>query len=101
MEGTAWADVEPFRVRFPVKWASGRRLESLTIAVRPNRGHRIQFVEREMTRAELARENAGFDEHTREQGNPLQTSQRHTVVALDGQTFIGCASGLAYKNADD
>jgi ribosomal protein S18 acetylase RimI-like enzyme len=61
----------------------------------------IQFVEREMTEAELARENAGFDEHTLEHGNPIQTSERYTVVVLDGPTFIGCASGLAYKNGDD
>ncbi len=61
----------------------------------------LQFVEREMTDAEYARENAGFDEHTLDHGNPIQTSERFTVVVLDGETFIGCASGLAYKNGDD
>lgn len=61
----------------------------------------FQFVEREMTEAEFAREIAGFDEHTREQGNPVQTSERFTVVVLFGDTFIGCASGLAYKNGED
>ena len=61
----------------------------------------IELVEREMTDAELTRENAGFDEHTLEHGNPVQTSDRYTFVAMEGMTFIGCASGLAYKNGDD
>ena len=60
----------------------------------------VHMVEREMTDAEFARMNAGFDEHTREQGNPLETSERHGFVALDGDAFIGCASGLVYKMGD-
>lgn len=60
----------------------------------------INLVEREMTDAEFARMNAGFDEHTREQGNPLETSERHGFVALGGENFVGCASGLAYKVGD-
>jgi len=58
------------------------------------------LVEREMTDAEFARMNAGFDEHTREQGDPSETSERHGFVALDAGTFVGCASGLAYKRGD-
>jgi GNAT superfamily N-acetyltransferase len=58
----------------------------------------IQFFDREMTEAEFARMNAGFDEHTIEHGNPIQTSDRYGCVAMDGEDFIGCASGLAYKN---
>lgn len=61
----------------------------------------IQIDEREMTEAEFARMNAGFDEHTLEFGNPIQTSERHGFVVTDGETFIGCASGLAYKNGAD
>ena len=57
----------------------------------------ISLVERAMTDAEFARMNAGFDEHTREQGNPLEASERHGFVATDGEKFIGCSSGLAYK----
>lgn len=58
----------------------------------------ISLVEREMTDAEFARMNAGFDEHTVEHGNPVQTSDRHGFVVLDGDRFIGCASGLTHKN---
>ena len=53
-----------------------------------------------MTDAEFARMNAGFDEHTREQGNPLETSERHGFVAMDGGDFIGCSSGLVYKTGE-
>jgi GNAT superfamily N-acetyltransferase len=58
----------------------------------------IQFFEREMTAAEFARMNAGFDEHTIEHGNPIQSFDRYGFVAVAGEDFIGCASGLAYKN---
>jgi ribosomal protein S18 acetylase RimI-like enzyme len=62
--------------------------------------HTIRIIEREMTDTEFARMNAGFDEHTREQNNPVQTSERFGFVVMDGETFIGCASGLTYKNGD-
>jgi ribosomal protein S18 acetylase RimI-like enzyme len=58
----------------------------------------IHFVERPMTDSEFARMNAGFDENTLERGNPIQTSERYGFVVLNGETFIGCASGLAYRN---
>jgi len=58
----------------------------------------IQVVEREMTDGEFARMNAGFDEHTLEHGNPPQASDRCSFVLLDGETFIGCSSGLLTKN---
>jgi GNAT superfamily N-acetyltransferase len=58
----------------------------------------IRFLEREMTEAEFARMNAGFDEHTLEHGNPIQTSERYGFVVMDGERFIGCASGIAYKD---
>lgn len=60
----------------------------------------ISLIEREMTEAEFTRMDAGFDEHTREYGNPVQTSDRYGFVALDGDAFVGCASGLTYKNGD-
>ena len=60
----------------------------------------IRLVEREMTDAEFARMNAGFDEHTHEHGNPIQTSDRFGFVAMSGNTFVGCASGLTYKNGE-
>ena len=58
----------------------------------------IQFLEREMTEAEYAREMAAFDEHAAEFGNPPYAAERFTIVALDGEGFIGCASGLSNDN---
>src|SRR5688500_823783 len=58
----------------------------------------ITLVEREMTEAEFARMNAGFDEHAIEHGNPVSPSQRYTFVATDGDLFVGCASGLTNDN---
>jgi GNAT superfamily N-acetyltransferase len=56
----------------------------------------IRYVERELTAAELARVQAGFDLQGREHGNPPGPSLRLTCVALDGEAFIGCASGLRH-----
>jgi GNAT superfamily N-acetyltransferase len=57
----------------------------------------IHFCEREMTDAEFARMNAGFDEHSLQHGNPVETAERYGFVVMDGETFIGCSSGLAYR----
>ncbi len=59
----------------------------------------IVVVEREMTETEFARETAGFEEHAAEHGNPPDRSERFGFVALDGETFVGCSSGLAYRTA--
>ncbi|MDX1932433.1 MAG: GNAT family N-acetyltransferase [Capsulimonadales bacterium] len=58
----------------------------------------IVLAEREMTDAEFARMNAGFDENSSEHGVVIQASDRFGYVATDGETFVGCASGLAYRN---
>jgi N-acetylglutamate synthase-like GNAT family acetyltransferase len=58
----------------------------------------ITLVEREMTEAEFIRMNAGFEEHSMEHGNPVRPSQRYTFVAMDGELFVGCASGLTNDN---
>jgi len=47
----------------------------------------ISLVERGMTDAEFARMTAGFDEHTREQDNPIEVSDRHDRVATDGDAY--------------
>ena len=60
----------------------------------------VQVIEREMTDTEFARMKAGFDEHTLEYGNPVQTYDRYGFVLTDNGTFIGCSSGLVYKNGD-
>ena len=57
----------------------------------------ISVVEREMTEEEFARENAGFDEHAIEHGNPTENSERFGFVAMNGKAFVGCSSGLAYR----
>ena len=54
----------------------------------------ILYVEREMSDAEFARMNEGFNEHTLEHGNPVQTNERHGFVCMDGDRFVGCSSGL-------
>ena len=56
----------------------------------------VNYAEREMSDAEFARMNAGFDEHTREHHNPVEVSKRYGFVAMDGELFIGCSSGLLY-----
>ncbi len=58
----------------------------------------INFIEREMTAEELAQMNAGFDQHATEHGNPPVPSKRYGFVVMDGETFIGCASGLTNDN---
>jgi len=57
----------------------------------------INIVEREMTKTEFARENAGFNEYAIEHGNPTEKSERFGFVAIKGEMFVGCSSGLAYR----
>ncbi len=61
----------------------------------------VNIVNREMTTEEFARMNIGFDEHSIENNVAVQQSKRFGFVALDDEAFIGCSSGLAYKNGDD
>ena len=58
----------------------------------------IVIVEREITKEELDRMHAGFDEHSMEHGNPPHQSVRHGFVALASETFVGCSSGLTNNN---
>lgn len=62
--------------------------------------NKISIVNREMTTEEFARMNTGFDEHSLENNVEIQSSKRFGFVAQEGETFIGCSSGLAYKNGD-
>ena len=61
----------------------------------------FSIVNREMTSKEFARMNTGFDEHTIENNVELQNSERFGFVGLDGKKFVGCSSGLAYKNGEN
>lgn len=51
-----------------------------------------------MTSVELERMNAGFDEHSAGNKVEIQSSERIGYIALNGEIFIGCSSGLLYKN---
>ncbi|MFK7925095.1 MAG: GNAT family N-acetyltransferase [Bacteroidia bacterium] len=58
----------------------------------------IRIVNREVTAEEFKRMNLGFDELSLEEGLEKESSDRFSFVALKGEIFIGCSSGLAYKN---
>jgi ribosomal protein S18 acetylase RimI-like enzyme len=60
----------------------------------------IDLIEREITPTELERMNAGFNEHTIDNGAEIQAHERFSFVALDDGKFIGCVSGLAHKNGN-
>lgn len=60
--------------------------------------NKIRIINREMTAEELHRMNKGFDEHTIEFGVEIQRSDRFSYTAVFQNKFIGCSSGLAYKN---
>ena len=59
---------------------------------------KIKVLNREMTPEELKRMYRGFDEHTIENGVIVQSSDRFSYTAEKDGQFIGCSSGLAYKN---
>lgn len=57
-----------------------------------------QFAERALTDAEYAQVLSGFDQHATEHGNPAELPERFTMVAMEGERLLGCASGLAYRS---
>lgn len=58
----------------------------------------LKLVERDLTSAECERMKRGFDEHTLDNGVAIQGSDRFGFVAQLSDQFIGCVSGLVYKN---
>jgi len=62
--------------------------------------NKITIVNRAMTPEEIKRMNSGFDELMLEEGVAIESSDRFSFVALKGNTFIGCSSGLAYKSGE-
>ncbi len=58
----------------------------------------ISIVNREMTDAEFTRMKSGFDEHTLDNDVEVQGADRFGYVAVEENKFVGCSSGLAYKN---
>ena len=77
---------------------AGRRAWSTRQPGKEDAMSKICSLEREMTEPEFACINAGFDEYTREQGNPVATPERFGFVVMDGERFVGCATGLADRN---
>lgn len=60
----------------------------------------ISIINRGMTAEEIKQVNLGFDKLSIEEGVEIESSERFSFVALKGKQFIGCASGLAYKNGE-
>lgn len=63
--------------------------------------NKINIVNREMTSEEIKRMNIGFDKLSLEEGVEIESSDRLGFVALKENAFIGCSSGLAYKNGEN
>lgn len=61
---------------------------------------KIRIIERDLTDIELSQVNAGFKDHELLHTEVNQTSDRLGFVILDGSKFVGCSSGLAYKNGE-
>ena len=59
------------------------------------------IVNRDMTAEEVELMNKGFDALSLEEGVEAEGSDRIGCVALMEDKFVGCASGLAYKNGED
>lgn len=62
---------------------------------------KINIVDRDITSEELEQIKIGFNEYALDVGVKIQNSDRYGFVAMDGDTFIGCSSGLAYKNGKE
>ncbi|WP_299124504.1 GNAT family N-acetyltransferase [uncultured Winogradskyella sp.] len=58
----------------------------------------INIVNRELTSDEIEHVNSGFDDLSFEEGIELESTERISFVALNGDCLIGCSSGLAHKN---
>lgn len=69
--------------------------------IHPKSMNNINIINREMTDEEFKRMKAGFDEHTLDNSVEVQSAVRYGFVSVDGQTFVGCSSGLAYKNGEN
>lgn len=57
--------------------------------------NQISIINRGMTPVEMDRMNSEFNELTLEEGLEIESSERLSFVAVEGNTFIGCSSGLA------
>ena len=65
-----------------------------------NQMKKVRIIERDMTDLEFSQMNIGFKEYELLHTEVNQSSDRLGFVILDGSKFIGCSSGLAYKNGE-
>jgi len=61
---------------------------------------KIKIIERDMTDVEFSQMNEGFQDYELLHIGVNQSSNRFGFVILDGSKFVGCSSGLAYKNGE-
>lgn len=73
--------------------------KTLTPRSPPAQAAGLALDERALTASERARVERGFVEHGLLFENPESTSERVGFVALERDALIGCASGLAYRDA--
>lgn len=60
-----------------------------------------QIIDREISLDELAKVKRGFDLNAIANNVEVQTAERFGFVAMEKDLFMGCSSGLAYKNGDE
>ncbi len=60
----------------------------------------ISIVNRALTSEEMEHVNTGFEELSKEEGIELESTERLSFVALNGDRLIGCSSGLAHINGE-
>lgn len=61
----------------------------------------INIVNRELTPEEIELVDSGFDQLSLEEGVALESTEKISFVALNGEHLIGCALGLAHKNGEN
>ncbi|HSQ85910.1 MAG TPA: GNAT family N-acetyltransferase [Desulfobacterales bacterium] len=61
----------------------------------------ITIIKRELTSEEIEYVNSGFDDLYSEEGIELESKERISLVALNGDRLIGCAIGSAHKNGEN
>ena len=60
-----------------------------------------QIIDREISQDELQQIKRGFELNAIDNGVEVQTADRFGFVAMKHDLFIGCSSGLAYKNRNE
>lgn len=60
----------------------------------------IRIERRDLTVKETNRMNSGFDELSLKEGVELESSERFSFVASRENEFVGCSSGLAFRNGE-